>query len=899
MHTLSTYSYRLSHCRTSVKSFSGLRMNPPTDEHLSQQDAEALLAEAYRLEKAKSFEAALASYKKLDGAEGVLRDSDGRDSVLEGLAYCHFQLAKYPKAAQDYRRLLEFREQQSKPDLEAVSQSRYELARAIARTQKSKSGEALKLYRMVISERTSKFGEESTEVLECSCDLANALCRLLEYREALDINRKVLRIREKLHSPESIELCTSRYQTAINLYYLGEYGRALFYIKPNSSIAAAPHSDNLTKILKDSVTLAKRCREKRDQSQKVVAPIKSPSKKPISPSPENSSVEVWKALKEPPRSTTDMTGRKNDVPLRTTKVKRDPVEKTSPSRAVPGTPKISHAKTKPEVIIQKSTLSPPPHDRPASRNVDASLKSSEETGNPRRRASSYSSPEVSSKLTEKAPVKTSARRASDNDVPKSSAKVQKSGNPVIEVRETKKSKPVNSLPSTQPTATRPDASPKISIKIHKAKGEGGDDSEDSGGTRGRRKNSDSVAQQGSSGSSGSSRGRTGKKSSRLEIANSSVESFVSASEGRAASNSPSSPAGHSLGELYGLLDTQKSSASTIDTGPAETWFTLFETRTKEVLQPGKNRRVLPVGNEEVRIAILDTGVDASHEAIARQRTQLRDIRSFVQGSDETDDTHGHGTHGTALMLRLVPRARIYVGRITVNSKPDPDAVVKAIEHAHKRWKVDIVSMAFGFKKSDKHDREKHRQSMERIEEVIKAAAADNILFFGAACNSGILNGTAFPARLSQVICIHSANHGGRTSNHSPPARDNTYNFSVLGEDVRSAWPVSLGGPTELRTGTSTAVMIASAVSAVILYLVRFEDKDFIPRKTLSAIRERLKTQDAMCKLLKEMSVPTEGYDFLKPWELIDMEGYDEPENARQDALTNIARFLKKQYYTIP
>ncbi|TIA37770.1 subtilisin-like protein [Aureobasidium pullulans] len=899
MHTLSTYSYRLSHCRASVRSFSGLRMKSSTDEHLSQQDAEALLAEAYRLEKAKSpksFEAALALYKKLDGAEGVLRDPDGRDSVLEGLAYCHFQLEKYPKAAQDYRRLLEFREQQSKPDLEAISQSRYELARAIARTQKSKSGEALKLYRMVISERTSKFGEESTEVLECSCDLANALCRLLEYREALDINRKVLRIREKLHGPESIELCTSRYQTAINLYYLGEYGRALFYIKPNSLIAAAPHSDILTKILKDSVTLAKRCREKRDQSQKAVAPVKSPLKKPISPSPENSSVEVWKAPKEPPRSTTDMTGRKNDVPLKTTKVK---VEKTSPSRAVPGTPKTSHAKTKSEAVIQKSTLSPPPHDRPASRNVDASLKSAEEIRNPRRRASSYSAPGVSSKPTEKTSIDTSARRASDNDVPKSSAKVQKSDKPVIEARETKKSKPSNLLPSTQPTATRPDASPKISIKIHKAKSERGDDSEDSGGNRGRRKNLDNDAQQGSSRSSGSSRGRTGKKSSRLEIANSSVESFVSASEGRAASNSPSSPTGHSLGELYGLLDTQKSSASTIDTGPAETWFTLFETRTKEVLQPGKNRRVLPVGNEEVRIAILDTGVDASHEAIARQRTQLRDIRSFVQGSDETDDTHGHGTHGTALMLRLVPRARIYVGRITVNSKPDPDAVVKAIEHAHRKWKVDIVSMAFGFKKSDRHDREKHRRSMERIEEVIKAAAADNILFFGAACNSGILNGTAFPARLSQVICIHSANHGGRTSNHSPPARDNTYNFSVLGEDVRSAWPVSLGGPTELMTGTSTAVMIAAAVSAVILYLVRFEDKDFIPRKTLSAIRERLKTQDAMCKLLKEMSVPTEGYDFLKPWELIDMEGYDEPENARQDALTNIARFLKKHYYTIP
>lgn len=268
-----------------------------------------------------------------------------------------------------------------------------------------------------------------------------------------------------------------------------------------------------------------------------------------------------KAPKEPPRSTTDMTGRKNDVPLKTTKVK---VEKTSPSRAVPGTPKTSHAKTKSEAVIQKSTLSPPPHDRPASRNVDASLKSAEEIRNPRRRASSYSAPGVSSKPTEKTSIDTSARRASDNDVPKSTAKEQKSDKPVIEARETKKSKPGNLLPSTQPTATRPDASPKISIKIHKAKSERGDDLEDSGGTRGRRKNLDNDAQQCSSRSSGSSRGRTGKKSSRLEIANSSVESFVSASEGRAASNSPSIPPGHSLGELYGLLDTQKSSASTIE-----------------------------------------------------------------------------------------------------------------------------------------------------------------------------------------------------------------------------------------------------------------------------------------------------------------------------------------------
>jgi hypothetical protein len=72
--------------------------------------------------------------------------------------------------------------------------------------------------------------------------------------------------------------------------------------------------------------------------------------------------------------------------------------------------------------------------------------------------------------------------------------------------------------------------------------------------------------------------------------------------------------------------------------------------------------------EKVRIVVLDSGVDDSQpmirSAIRSGRIQGRKSKSFV-GRSETwmQDSHGHGTHVTQLLLKMAPAAEIHVGKI--------------------------------------------------------------------------------------------------------------------------------------------------------------------------------------------------------------------------------------------
>lgn len=210
-------------------------------------------------------------------------------------------------------------------------------------------------------------------------------------------------------------------------------------------------------------------------------------------------------------------------------------------------------------------------------------------------------------------------------------------------------------------------------------------------------------------------------------------------------------------------------------------------------------------------------------------------------------------------------------------------------------------MAFGFPRGGRSETKEYRDGIDDIEKAIWNAAAEHILMFGAACNSGDLDKIAFPARMPQVICVHSATAGGKPSDFTPSPNPRNYNFSILGENVSSAWPRSKGGKTKRMSGTSTAVTIAAAVGATVLYLTRLQDEGSLSKETLGAVRERLEKQDAMCKLLEHMSDTVEGYSFIKPWKLIGIQRstHDEPEAVRKEILGEIAKFLRDEGFTIP
>jgi hypothetical protein len=72
--------------------------------------------------------------------------------------------------------------------------------------------------------------------------------------------------------------------------------------------------------------------------------------------------------------------------------------------------------------------------------------------------------------------------------------------------------------------------------------------------------------------------------------------------------------------------------------------------------------------ERIRIAVLDSGVDDTDSmiraAIKFGRINTQRSKSFVGRPDEwQQDTHGHGTHATQLLLKTAPAAEIYIGKI--------------------------------------------------------------------------------------------------------------------------------------------------------------------------------------------------------------------------------------------
>ncbi|KAF4636697.1 hypothetical protein G7Y89_g1387 [Cudoniella acicularis] len=64
----------------------------------------------------------------------------------------------------------------------------------------------------------------------------------------------------------------------------------------------------------------------------------------------------------------------------------------------------------------------------------------------------------------------------------------------------------------------------------------------------------------------------------------------------------------------------------------------------------------------VKVAILDTGIDCSHEDIQDEKSRI-ERRSWLPLGEPDADEHGHGTHATSLILRIAPGAQLYVARI--------------------------------------------------------------------------------------------------------------------------------------------------------------------------------------------------------------------------------------------
>lgn len=250
------------------------------------------------------------------------------------------------------------------------------------------------------------------------------------------------------------------------------------------------------------------------------------------------------------------------------------------------------------------------------------------------------------------------------------------------------------------------------------------------------------------------------------------------------------------------------------------------------------------------------------------------------GIDENDvqDLDGHGTQVAGIILRLAPKAELYIARIcegdvnfgvaekdkqAVDRKsrmmnPRPQTVVKAIEWAIQ-MKVDIINMSFGF-----------QDRVADIGDALKSARTKGILVFAAMANEGMHSSAAWPAsKCNEAIGIHSCIATGKTSSSfTPNLVKNNKNFMVVGENILAHWLTTKGGGFRVIEGTSFATPVAVAMAALVLAFVnqsRIKCMAELETAKKSVDVKRLWENSGMIDLLEKVSEKSpDGYLWIDP-----------------------------------
>jgi hypothetical protein len=256
-------------------------------------------------------------------------------------------------------------------------------------------------------------------------------------------------------------------------------------------------------------------------------------------------------------------------------------------------------------------------------------------------------------------------------------------------------------------------------------------------------------------------------------------------------------------ELFGDEDAQEFPQNLCIV--AKKWTTRFKRLRRE-----KTR----INTEQhFKVAVLDTGVDGTHPSI---RGMIADYKSFVD-EDAMSDQSGHGTHIAGVIIDLTTNVDLYIGKVIASHKSeDRQPIIKALIHARDVWKVDMISLSFGFRKSSNPD---------LMWKEIKACLRNDIIVFASASNDAGNKPRTHPGDYDGVLCIHSATGAGNASTFNPSPVRKKDNFSFVGDCVKSCWPMDRDDFNEEQgekylSGTSIATPVAVSIAVFMISYIR-------------------------------------------------------------------------------
>ncbi|MEV1019050.1 S8 family serine peptidase [Streptomyces sp. NPDC050264] len=225
----------------------------------------------------------------------------------------------------------------------------------------------------------------------------------------------------------------------------------------------------------------------------------------------------------------------------------------------------------------------------------------------------------------------------------------------------------------------------------------------------------------------------------------------------------------------------------------------------------------------VKVAVLDTGYDASHPDLASRVTESK---SFIEG-EEVADRNGHGTHVTSTVggsgaasdgkeKGVAPDATLAVGKVLSNEGSGTESqIIAGMEWAAKDIRAKVISMSLG--------------SQEASDGTDPMAAAVNslteetgTLFVIAAGNTGAPTSIGSPGAADSALtvgAVDSADQAAYFTSQGPRLGDNALKPDVSAPGVnilaaRSSLVEGEGSYAEM-SGTSMATPHVAGVAALL------------------------------------------------------------------------------------
>jgi thermitase len=243
------------------------------------------------------------------------------------------------------------------------------------------------------------------------------------------------------------------------------------------------------------------------------------------------------------------------------------------------------------------------------------------------------------------------------------------------------------------------------------------------------------------------------------------------------------------------------------------------------------------GSEEVVVAVLDSGVDYTHEDLApnmwtrpdsmapyqdNELGTIDDVAGFnaIDNASDPMDENGHGTHcagiigaegendlgiaGVNWKVRIMPLKFMNAGGFGT-TKDAIEAINYVIDRKKSGVNVRIISASWG-----------GTQRSRALEAVIRKAYENDILFVAAAGNSSVNNdrNPHFPSsyNVPNVVSVAALDRNDQLAGFSNYGVKSVA-VAAPGVDILSTW---LGNAYEEKSGTSMATPVVSGVAALIL-----------------------------------------------------------------------------------